>query len=312
MSGMTDGTFDAGATGGGDRDLVRAQSWSAPGPAELELTVDVGRIEVVLDADSEVRVEVRYEPGAGGGFAEGIGGLLSWLGSTGGADDPDGPEALGARAVAAAEISWHEGSRRLLVHSATELPLRMVPIAVTVHAPGSSVVGARTGAGDVTVGGGRAGRATVRTGSGRVRVAAVDGDTEVTTGSGDVDLGEVARTRVRTGSGTIRVASTSGTTDIKAGSGDVDLGEVGGDLGVRTGSGDVRVTDARAGHFELTTGSGGLRIGVHAGVAAELDLSSGSGHARSDLDVSATPPEAAPALHLRGRTGSGDVLVTRA
>jgi hypothetical protein len=30
------------------------------------------------------------------------------------------------------------------------------------------------------------------------------------------------------------------------------------------------------------------------------------------LDVSGVAPAKAPALHLRGRTGSGDVLVTRA
>jgi hypothetical protein len=64
--------------------------------------------------------------------------------------------------------------------------------------------------------------------------------------------------------------------------------------------------------MDLTTGSGGLTIGVHAGVLAELDLSSGSGRARSELDVRQTAPAGEPVLWLRGRTASGDVLVTRA
>jgi len=51
---------------------------------------------------------------------------------------------------------------------------------------------------------------------------------------------------------------------------------------------------------------------VHPGVRAELDLTSGSGRARSDLRVESAPPDDAVALHVRGRTGSGDVLVTRA
>jgi hypothetical protein len=51
---------------------------------------------------------------------------------------------------------------------------------------------------------------------------------------------------------------------------------------------------------------------VHAGVVAELDLSSGSGRARSELDVQRTAPPREPGLRLRGRTASGDVLVTRA
>ena len=47
-----------------------------------------------------------------------------------------------------------------------------------------------------------------------------------------------------------------GTTDVKAGSGDVTLGEVAADVGVRTGTGAVQVSDARAGRVELTSGSG--------------------------------------------------------
>ena len=81
-------------------------------------------------------------------------------------------------------------------------------------------------------------------------------------------------------------------TDVKAGSGDVTIGEVSADVGVRTGTGAVSVADARAGRMDLTTGSGGLTIGVHAGVLAELDLSSGSGRARSELDVQRTAPPA--------------------
>ncbi len=294
-------------------DLVRQQSWPVSGPVELELTVDVGRIRVDLHDTDEVRVEVRHDPAAGGALGQGINGLLTWLGNaTGGMPGMADPAELAAEAVRAAEITWSEPGRRLVVRSSQDLPLRVVPLAVTVTAPPGSRLTARTGSGDVSVTG-RAGRAVVRTGSGAIAVDAVDGDADVTTGSGAVDLGAVTgRARVRTGSGAITLAATGGTTEIRAGSGDVVLGAVSGDLGVRTGSGEVTISDARAGHLELTTGSGELRIAVHPGVAAELDLSSGSGKARSELEVGAVAPEQAPALRVRGRTGSGDVLVTRA
>jgi hypothetical protein len=43
-----------------------------------------------------------------------------------------------------------------------------------------------------------------------------------------------------------------------------------------------------------------------------VDLRSGSGQARSELQVSDTPPATAPQLQVRGRTGSGNAVVTAA
>jgi hypothetical protein len=296
--------------------LVRQQSWRVDGPAELELAADVGRIRVHLadlgDEGGELRVEVRHDPTAGNAWTQGLTGLINWLGNAAGAGFGVDTDQLAVDAVSAAEISYSEGSRRLVVRSSQELPLRAVPLAITVWAPTRSRLGARIGAGDVRVSG-RAGWAAVRTGTGNATLDAVDGDADITTGSGAIDLGPVTgRARLRTGSGAVRAATTGGPAEIKTGSGDVVLGEVKGDVRLRTGSGDVTVSDARSGDLEFSTGSGTVRIGVHPGVAAELDVASGSGTARSELTVSSEPPERPTALHVRGRTGSGDVLVARA
>lgn len=311
--------------------LSRDEHWAATGPAELELTVDIGSVRVELSDTDEVWVEVRHEPQAGNTWTNGIAGIVNWIGTAanrggfdrmqggfpgafpGGMPSFDGgTEELAAQAVAATEIRWSETSRRLVVRSPQEMPLRMIPLAVTVRAPVASRHAVRTGAGDVAVTG-RAGWGAVRTGSGEVRLEETGGDVDVTTGSGDVDLGPVSgRAKVRTGSGRIAMASLGGPSQVKSGSGDVELGEVLGDLGVRTGSGEVRVSDAVSGSLDLTTGSGGIRIGVHSGVAAELDLSSGTGRARSELEVGGVAPQQAPALRIHGRAGTGDVVVTRA
>lgn len=276
-------------------ELVRQQSWPCDGPATLELSVDVGRIRVELGGAGEVRVEVRHDPSAGTGWTQGLTGLISWLSSSGPFDAGQrDPATLAADAVAAAEIAWSEAARRLVVHSSEELPLRVVPLAVTVHAPEGSRLAVRTGAGDVVITG-------------------AAGESDVTTGSGDVSVGTVdGKSRVRTGSGRIALAGSTGRIDIKAGSGDVQVGETAGEVRVRAGSGDVDIADARSGSLELTTGSGRLSVGVHPGVGAELDISSGSGRARSELDVGRVAPAQAPTLRVRGRTGSGDVLITRA
>ncbi|AEA26804.1 DUF4097 domain-containing protein [Pseudonocardia benzenivorans] len=329
------GESRTGAADETGHELTRQERWDASGPAELELNIDVGSVRVELSDTREVWVEVRHEAQGGNVWTNGIAGLFNWLGSAagrggfgnvqglgdvqgfpsagfGGFDPGQITEELAARAVEAAEIRWSEASRRLVVRSSQEMPLRMVPLAVTVRAPVSSRHAVRTGAGEVTVTG-RAGWGAVRTGSGEVRLEETTGDVDVTTGSGDVDLGVVGgRGKIRTGSGRIAVAALSGPSEVKSGSGDVELGEVTGDLGVRTGSGEVRIADAVSGTFELTTGSGGIRIGVHSGVAAELDLSSGTGRARSELEVTGVAPQSAPALRIRGRAGTGDVVVSRA
>ncbi|WP_181782624.1 DUF4097 family beta strand repeat-containing protein [Pseudonocardia pini] len=291
------------------QDLGRQDAWPCAEAAEIEIGVDVGRVRVELnDSATEVRAEVRHDPHGDSPWEQGLTGILNWLGSATGDSSGD----PGAAAVRAAEVSWDATARRLVVRSTQELPLRVVPLAVTVWAPAGSRLAVRTGAGDVTVVG-RAGWAAVRTGSGVAHVDEITGSCEVTSGSGRVELGIVgADAKIRTGSGGISVASLGGSTQVKAGSGDVELGEVHGDLTCKTGSGDVVVADAHAGRLDLTTGSGKLRVGVHAGVAAELDLTSGSGSARSDLDVGGVAPADTPPLHIVGRTGSGDILVTRA
>ncbi|WP_344411872.1 DUF4097 family beta strand repeat-containing protein [Pseudonocardia ailaonensis] len=297
-----------------ENELVRQESWPCTEPAELEVAIDVGRVRVELaESTDEVWVEVRHEPGADSPWEQGLTGLLNWLGTaTGGQAGAGAPADAGAAAVKAAEISWSEGARRLVVRSTEQLPLRVVPLVVTVRAPARSRLAVRTGAGDVTVTG-RAAWAAVRTGSGEARVDEVDGAVEVTTGSGNVELGLVGGdASLKTGSGSLSVSSLSGSTTVKAGSGDVTVGEVRGNLTVKTGSGDLTVSDAVAGTFDLTTGSGRIRVGVHTGVGAELDLTSGSGSARSDLDVGGVAPAESPALRIQGKTGSGDIRITRA
>lgn len=337
-----------------DDRMVRNDHWACEGTAELELSVERGRLELTLTEDATaVEVEVRAEPAPGNGRNLGLSGLFSWLSDAGGQSNirignrsfqfgdmklgdmklgdlglgdlgfgnPPGMEQGGAgldadelreRALEATEITWSEGSRRLVVRSPGENPLRLVPLVVTVHAPAGSKLTLRTGAGDIKVNG-RAGDTATKTGSGDIRLDAVDGDIDVTTGSGEVQVGKVSgRTRAKTGSGNLSLAALGGPSEVRAGSGTVRLGGVRGDLQARAGSGDVTIADAETGRLDLTTGSGDLLVGVHAGVTAELDISSGSGRVRSDLDVADRAPEGAPSVVVHGRTGSGDVLVTRA
>ncbi|MER7434780.1 DUF4097 family beta strand repeat-containing protein [Pseudonocardia alni] len=334
-TGSTGGDSTGGGHGstGGAGTPSRSERFDCAGAAEIEVTTGAGRVRIdLVDGADEVLAQVTADRSTAP-WSGGLGGLLDWIGSsmTGGSGVPRAGagwsgrgfdpivgapwEATGdpsADAVDAVTIEWSASSQRLVVRGSDDPALGAVPLVVTVFAPAGSRPAVRTGAASVELTG-RASWAAVRTGSGAARVAQVHGDADVTTGSGSIDLGTCSgRAHLRAGSGGVEAGSLGGASRIRTGSGDVRVGELTADLEVRSGSGDVVVADAVSGDVRLGTGSGSVRVGVHSGVAAELDLSTGSGRARSELDVRHDTPSTAPAVRLSGRTGSGDVLVTRA
>ncbi|MGH4009236.1 MAG: DUF4097 family beta strand repeat-containing protein [Pseudonocardiaceae bacterium] len=296
--------------------VVRKQDFECAGPIDVSVELDSGRLDIQLEDDTdgavrrEVAVQVRADPAGQASWAAGIAGLLSWLGEQTGSAPPG---ELAAEAVRRTVIDFT--GQRLTVRSPRDFPLRAVPLTIQISAPCSSSITARSSSADIAVEG-AAERFDASTGSGQVRAQRCTGPTDVRTGSGDVRLGSVlGRLRVRTGSGEVEVISIEGAAgggNVQTGSGDVRLGTITHDMTARTGSGDLTVVDASAGGLELTTGSGQLRVGIHPGVRAELDVSSGSGHARSELPVGGPPTEGDVPLRVRARTGSGDALVTSA
>jgi hypothetical protein len=296
---------------------VREQSFESQEPIDIWVDLDGGRLDITLRDDSTgPTVHVRPDPTGRQSWSAGISGLLSWLGEQSGAVPPGD---LAAEAVDRTVIDFT--GRRLTVRSPREFPLRTVPLIIELSAPSGSSITARSASADVGVTG-VAAELDTATGSGEMRAQRCTGTAAVRTGSGHVQLGTVlGRLRVRTGSGQVDVAclegakgteGTEGTGSVQTGSGDIRLGAVKHDLSARSSSGDLTVADAWAGGLELTTGSGQLRVGIHRGIRAELDVSSGSGRAHSDLLVGGPPADGDVALRVRARTGSGDALVTSA
>jgi hypothetical protein len=300
-----------------EENVVRRQSFETDGPVELDLGTGGGGITVRLVDEPGVHVEIRQDPSAASPWAQGVTNLMSWvstqfgsqLGGQFGETVPEG-STVEAEAVRQTRVDFTAG--RLVVRTPKEIQLRNVPVVVSVQAPVGSHVEARTGSGDVTVNGG-AGRLNLHTGSGRISADQAEDKVQVDTGSGTVRLGPMAAgLRAKTGSGDVEVTAIGGASTVVTGSGDVWLGAVTGDVLARTGSGRVTIANAAAGELELHTGSGAIHVGVRKGTAAEIDLSSGSGEARSDLDLTTNPPESKPLLRIRGRTGSGTALVSQA
>lgn len=297
---MTDDVTDEGMTD----ETVRRENFDATGPLEVDVALGAGKVSITLVEEPGASVEIRCDPDLANPWLQGLSNMINWFGGQFGEGLDDAKEAV----VREARVELV--GKRLLVHA----PRRhhMVSLAVTVRAPAGSHLDLKAGSADMTVTG-PAGRVNLHTGSGTVTMDRADGPADVHSGSGALRLGPMlGGLRARSGSGEIEVSSVGGSTVLVTGSGDVWLGAVQADVKVRTGSGDLTVADAACGRIELVTGSGEIRVGIRSGTSAMVDLRSGSGQARSDLDLADRPPADAPRVELRGRTGSGNAVVTSA
>lgn len=294
----------------GSASTDRVERFDCSGPIDITLEIGPGRAEIVLE-DCPDGGSVRISPHGEVGFTRdsSLTAALSWL------SEQAASTGLGdltmdvvSTAVSTTIVEYEPG--RLYVATPKDLPLRAVPLRVRIAAPEGSAVTVRSGSAGVQVDG-PSGSLNVKSGSGSVTAAHCHGVADVRTGSGDIRVETVlGALQAKTGSGDIRIGTLGGRAAVRTGSGDVRLREVEHDVHAQTGSGDVWIGDASGGRLDLTSGSGELRVGVHPGVLAELDLRSGSGKARSDFPLGGDRPGAAASLVVRGRTGSGDVLVT--
>lgn len=260
----------------------RTEVFACAGPATIAVQLRSGSVELrTIDSD-----EIRVHLGAG---------------------DDEGRDGL----IDQTTVSFSEDARRLTVR-APRGPRRGA-LAVVVEAPEGSRLFARLHRGPVTAKGRLAGL-NAGTSSGDIEAEHVEGDVLAATGSGDIRLGRVqGRLRARSGSGEIQVASLDGErARLTTGRGDVWVGVVRSDVHARTGHGSVVLAEVAGGRLDLVTGSGDVNVALRPGVTAEIDLGSGSGEVRSDLEVLARAPAGAAAARIRARTGRGDAVVARA
>jgi len=292
-------------------EVVRTQTFEVEGAVDLDVNVTLGRVTIELVEDAkEASVEVRHDPDVREPWAQGVTSLLNWVSERFG--DQLGGDLRGTPADALRQTRIERTGNRLVVHAPKALPLRNIPLAITVHAPAGTHLEIRAGSADVTVTG-TCGRADVMSGTGEVRLDRADGAATVRTGSGAIRLGPaLSGLQVRTGSGAVEASSLSGSATLATGTGDIWLGSAAGEVLARSGSGAISVAEAASGTLELITGSGDVRIGVRPGVTAEVDLTAAAGKVHSELDVALEPPEEDVALHVRARTGSGTAVITRA
>lgn len=182
------------------------------------------------------------------------------------------------------------------------------PIHVEVHLPHGTALDVSTKQGDIVLNG-TAGATRVRSGSGDLAIEET-GELRASTGSGDVRVGLIAGGSVTSGSGDIVVDTAAGPhpVEIRTGTGDVTLVESHHDVSIATGSGDIEAGHRR-GALTARTGTGDVEITVPHGIPLWLELSSGLGEVRRDVDGVGAPEPGQEHLRVGVRTGTGDIRV---
>ncbi|HTX62631.1 MAG TPA: DUF4097 family beta strand repeat-containing protein [Acidimicrobiales bacterium] len=208
--------------------------------------------------------------------------------------------------LADTEVSLVGGTLRVHVPDRT---LRNVDIRCSLRLPGGSALATRTASADVAVSMAlRAFEGT--TASGDVTLGDVAQDVSHRSASGDFKCGTVGgRLHVRTASGDVAVRRASGRVELALASGDAHVEDAEGSVGVRSASGDVRLDCVRRGRVHAATASGDVTVGVAAGVAAHLDVTTVSGDTGCMLPFDEHAGASDPALEIVARTVSGDVVV---
>ncbi|MCA1676624.1 MAG: DUF4097 domain-containing protein, partial [Actinobacteria bacterium] len=138
------------------------------------------------------------------------------------------------------------------------------------------------------------GHAAVSTGSGRVRLREIDGTAVIKNSNGDSWIGEIA--------GDLRV---------NAANGDISVDHANAGLTAHTANGDVRIGEVARGSASLKTACGEIEIGIHAGTAARLDVSTQFGRVHNHLDTAEGPEPSDATIEVHARTSYGDIVIRR-
>jgi DUF4097 and DUF4098 domain-containing protein YvlB len=160
---------------------------------------------------------------------------------------------------------------------------------------------------------GRYASGSLTSGSGDVRVGEVTGDLSIKTGSGDQTVDQVGgRLACDFASGNVHVGHAGDTVTAHAASGNLDIQSAAGSVKAITASGHVRVGATRSGTVRVHSASGEVSVGVERGTRVWLDLLTAAGQTRTDLSMSESSRTGGdPALTIQVRTASGDIDIHR-
>lgn len=148
---------------------------------------------------------------------------------------------------------------------------------------------------------------------GEIHVERAVGHAELSTVAGDVRVGGIdGSAAIKNNYGETRVGEVTGELRVEGLYGEVRVDRAHAGVAARTAYGSVRIKEVTRGAIELTTTSGELEIGIRAGTAAWLDVSSTTGRVRNSLDTHDSADGFVDTVEIHARTSGGDILIRRA
>ena len=158
----------------------------------------------------------------------------------------------------------------------------------------------------------RTGPLRLHTGVGRVTIGGVAGNADISTGHGKVQIGEVeGAVEVKNSNGDTAIDVAAGDVRVRNANGVIDVGRAGAGVDAKTSNGNIRVGEVVRGSVVLGTPAGDLDIGIAEGSAAWLEVNTGFGLVRNELDGAARPDETDERVEVRARTSYGDITIHR-
>lgn len=236
------------------------------------------------------------------------------------------------RAAEQTRVEFSDGA--LLVRAprvrALDFSRKSRSVDVTIELPAASQVDCETAVGEFT-GTGELGECRVKTSVGAIRleqcgpvrlstalgavtVDGVAGDADVNCGSGAVRIGAVKGDAVvRNSNGATRIGAVTGEVRARSSNGDIVIDRAVAGVDARTANGSIRVGGVVRGAVALRTALGDVEVGIAAGTAAWLDLHTGHGSVRNELDsVTDEPGDTDHKVEVRAETVLGDIRLHRA
>jgi DUF4097 and DUF4098 domain-containing protein YvlB len=168
----------------------------------------------------------------------------------------------------------------------------------------------KTGIGDIRIE--RAGPVELKTGSGNVSVERAVGRATITTGTGTLQIGTIDGPAViKNSNGYTHIDGVTGDLRVNAANGTITVDQAEAGVQAKTANGDVRLGEVAHGTAVVQTAYGQVEVGIRQGAVAWLDLVTGYGSVRNDLNADEGPTSGEDAVEVRARTAFGDITIHR-